>query len=174
MFNLKNIQNPIKIKQKKYFDRRGYFQEIFKNNIYKLNLKFTAIAKSKKNVIRGLHFQLKNKQAKFLYIVNGKILDVVVNLNSKSKDFGKVRRYILNEGDILFVPDFYAHGYECLSSKCTVLYHLEKYRDPKNESGIMYNDKSLKIKWSTKKAILSKRDLNHISFLDFKKIYKTL
>ena len=167
--NLSKISSPVKIKQKKFFDKRGFFQEIFKNSLYRLNIKFTAIASSKKNVIRGLHFQLKNKQTKLLYIAEGKILDVVVNLNKQSKDFGKKYRFILKAGDIIFVPDFFAHGYECLSSKCTVLYHLEKYRDARNESGIKYNDKTLNIKWKTKKPILSLRDQSHMSFLDFKK-----
>ena len=172
--NLKKITKPFKIKQNIYLDNRGYFQEIFLKKYFGLNLKFTAIAKSKKNVIRGMHFQLKNKQTKFLYVVDGKILDVVVNLNSKSKNFGKVYKFILKASEILFVPDNYAHGYECLSSKCTVLYHLERYRDAKNESGIMYNDKSLKIKWKTRKPILSLRDKNHHSFLEFKKKFFSL
>lgn len=172
--NLKKIKKPIKITLKQYFDSRGYFQEIFKNNLFGLNIKFTAFASSKKNVIRGLHFQLKNKQTKFLYVAEGKILDVVVNLNKRSKNFGKKYSFILKTGDIIFVPNFFAHGYECLSTKCSVLYHLEKYRDPKNESGIKYNDETLKIKWITKKPILSLRDQSHISFLDFKRIHKSL
>ena len=102
------------------------------------------------------------------------LLNCPLNLNKKSKDFGKKYRFILKAGDIIFVPDFFAHGYECLSSKCTVLYHLEKYRDARNESGIKYNDKTLNIKWKTKKPILSLRDQSHMSFLDFKKKYKSL
>ena len=121
-----------------------------------------------------MHFQYRNKQSKLIYVVNGKILDVVVNLNSKSKNFGKVYKFILKSGEMLFVPNFFAHGYECLSSKCSVLYHLEKYRDAKSESGIMYNDKNFKIKWKTKKPILSLRDKNHINFLEFKKRFKSL
>jgi dTDP-4-dehydrorhamnose 3,5-epimerase len=174
IINLKNITKPIKIEQNIYWDNRGYFQEIFLKKNFGLNIKFTAIAKSKKNVIRGMHFQLKNKQTKFLYVVHGRILDVVVDLNKKSKNFGKVYKFTLNAGEIIFVPNNYAHGYECLSSKCTVLYHLERYRDAKNESGIIYNDKNLKIKWKTKKPILSLRDQSHMSFLDFKKNHKSL
>ena len=64
--------------------------------------------------------------------------------------FGKVSKYILSEGEALFIPSHYAHGYECLSSKCSVLYHLEKYRNAKYESGIKFDDKKLKIKWKTK------------------------
>ena len=121
-----------------------------------------------------MHFQLKNKQTKFLYVVDGRILDVVINLNKRSKNFGKVYKFYLNPGEIIFVPDNYAHGYECLSKKCSVLYHLEEYRNAKYESGIKYNDKKLKIKWNTQKPILSKRDKTHQSFEEFKKIQKTL
>ena len=108
--NLKKTKKPLKITTKRFLDNRGFFQEIFLKKNFGLNVNFTAIAKSKRNVIRGLHFQLKNKQTKFIYVSSGKILDVVVNLKSNSKDFGKVSRFILNEGDILFIPDFYGHG----------------------------------------------------------------
>ena len=74
----------------------------------------------------------------------------------------------------MFIPSFYAHGYECLSKKSTVLYHLEKYRDAKSESGISFNDRILNIKWVTKNPIISKRDKSHISFEEFFKKYKGL
>ena len=172
--NLRKISKPVKIKMKQYLDKRGYFQEIFLKKTFNLNIKFTAIAKSKKNVIRGLHFQTKDKQTKFIFVVDGEILDVVVNLKNTSPDFGKVSKFILKEGEALFIPNFYAHGYECLSNSCSVLYHLEKYRNPKYESGIKINDKKLKIKWKTKKPILSKRDKSHGGFFEFKNIQKTL
>ena len=172
--NLKNQKVPLKIKQSKYFDNRGYFQEIFLNKKFNLKIKFTAVAKSKKNVIRGLHFQKKNQQTKLIHVTEGKILDIVINLKKNSKYFGKVSRFILNEGDILFVPKFYAHGYECLTKKCTIFYHLEKYRDSMNESGISFKDKKIFNAWKTRKPILSKRDKTLITFEDFKKKYKSL
>ena len=97
--NLKKSNIPIKINKKKYFDRRGYFQEIYLKKLTGLNIKFTAIAKSKKNVIRGLHFQLKNQQTKLIHVIDGKILDVVINLK-KIQKLGKISKFILNEGDI--------------------------------------------------------------------------
>ena len=172
--NLKKHLTPVKIYQKKYFDKRGYFQEIFLKKYFNLNIKFTAIAKSKKNVIRGLHFQKKNQQYKFLYCIEGKILDVVINLKKKSKNFGKVSKFILNEGDILYIPKHYAHGYECLTKKCKILYHLGKYRDANNESGIKFDDKKIKSKWITKKPILSQRDTSLMYFKEFEKKIKTL
>lgn len=172
--NLKKHLTPVKIYQKQYFDKRGYFQEIFLKKYFNLNVKFTAIAKSKKNVIRGLHFQKKNQQSKFLYCIEGKILDVVINLKKKSKNFGKVSKFILNEGDILYIPKHYAHGYECLTKRCKILYHLGKYRDANNESGIKFDDKKIKSKWITKKPILSQRDTSLMYFKEFEKKIKTL
>ena len=172
--NLKNQKVPLKIKQPKYLDNRGYFQEIFLNKKFNLKIKFTAVAKSRKNVIRGLHFQKKNQQTKLIHVTDGKILDIVINLKKNSKYFGKVSRFILNEGDILFVPKFYAHGYECLTKKCIIFYHLEKYRDSVNESGISFKDKKIFNTWKTRKPILSKRDKTLITFEDFKKKHKSL
>ncbi len=161
-------------KKKRFFDNRGFFQEAVLEKETKTKIKFTAIANSKKNVIRGMHFQLKNKQTKMISVISGKILDVVVNLKKNSKNFGKINYFILNPGDTIFIPNYFAHGYECLSNQSTIFYHLDNYRDVKNESGIPYNDKTLKIKWKTKKPILSDRDKNHFGFLDFKHKYKGL
>ena len=171
---MNNLQKPYIFKKTKYFDNRGYFQEIFLEKEFKKKIKFTAIAFSKKNVIRGLHFQLKNKQTKIITVTSGKILDVAVNLKRYSKNFGKVYYFLLNEGDSVFIPNHFAHGYECLSKNATIIYHLDNYRDAKNESGIPFNDKDLKIRWKTKKPVISERDQNHFSFLDFKKKYKGL
>ena len=67
--NLKKYLTPKKIYQKQYFDKRGYFQEIFLKRNFNLNVKFTAIAKSKKNVIRGLHFQKKTNNLNFFIVL---------------------------------------------------------------------------------------------------------
>ena len=171
---MKKIIKPYLIQKKKYLDKRGYFQELFLQKEFKTKLNFTAIAFSKKNVIRGMHFQLRNKQTKIISVISGKILDVAVNLKKNSKNFGKVYYFLLNEGDTVYIPNHFAHGYECLSKNSTILYHLDNYRDAKNESGIPYNDKTLKLKWKTKNPIISDRDINHFNFLDFKSKYKGL
>ena len=165
---MKNFFRPFILKKNRYYDNRGFFQEIFLEKEFKKKINFTALAYSKKNVIRGLHFQLKNKQTKIISVTSGKILDVAVNLKKNSKDFGKIYYFLLNEGDSVCIPKYFAHGYECLSNNSTILYHLDNYRDPKTEYGIPYNDQTLKIKWKTNKPILSKRDKNHKTFLDFK------
>ena len=92
----------------------------------------------KNNVIRA--FQYRNKQSKLFYVAHGKILDIVINLNSKSKNFGKIYKFILKSGEMLLCLIFLLMVMNVYQLKCSVFYHLEKYSDVKNESGIMYND----------------------------------
>ena len=82
---MNNSQKPYIFKKTKYFDKRGYFQEIFLEKEFKKKINFTAMAYSKKNVIRGMHFQLKNKQTKIITVTSGKILDVAINLKKTLK-----------------------------------------------------------------------------------------
>ena len=171
---MKKITVPFLISNKRFFDKRGFFQELYLKKKFNAFANFTAIAFSKKNVIRGMHFQLKNKQTKIITVLSGKILDVTVNLKKNSKNFGKKYYFLMKEGQSIYIPNFFAHGYECLSKNATILYHLDNYRDVKHESGLPFNDKDLKIKWKTKKPILSLRDKNHFSFKEFKEKVKTL
>ncbi len=171
---MKKKNKPFLFKNKRFFDKRGFFQELFLQKKFNIKSIFTAIAFSKKNVIRGMHFQLKNKQTKIITVLSGKILDVSVNLRKNSKDFGKVFYFTMSEGDSVFIPNYFAHGYECLSKNASILYHLDNYRDENNECGIPFNDKYLKIKWKTRKPILSKRDMYHENFEYFKKKHSTL
>ena len=166
---MKKTTKPYLLKNKRYFDKRGFFQELFLQKSFNTKSIFTALAFSKKNVIRGMHFQRKNKQTKIITVLSGEILDVSVNLRKKSKDFGKVFYFYMSEGESVYIPNHYAHGYECLSKNALILYHLDNYRDVKNECGIPFDDKFLKIKWQTNKPILSKRDKLHEDFLSFKK-----
>ena len=149
---------PTLFKTKIYPDNRGFFKELFLKKKIKFNCKFTAISSSKKNVIRGLHYQSKKKQAKILSVLKGKALDVCVNINKKSKNFGKVYKFLLKPGLILYVPRNYAHGIGFYEKENILLYHLSEYRYPQYERGIIFNDKSLKINWKIKKPITSKRD----------------
>ena len=149
---------PFLIKTNIYPDKRGFFKELFLKKNIKFNCKFTAISSSKKNVIRGLHYQVKKKQAKILSILKGRALDVCVNIDKKSKNFGKVYKFHLKPGLLLFVPKNYAHGIGFYDNENILLYHLSEYRFQKYERGILFKDKYLKINWKIKKPITSKRD----------------
>ena len=152
---------PLLIKTEIYKDSRGFFKELFLKKKIKFNCKFTAISSSKKNVIRGLHYQYKKKQSKILSVLKGSALDVCVNIDTKSKNFGKVYKFYLKPGMLLFVPKNYAHGIGFYDKENILLYHLSEYRFAEYEKGISYNDKSLKINWKIKKPILSDKDKKH-------------
>ena len=161
--------------EKKYFtDNRGYFLELYKRKIIKKDFPFTCISYSKKNVIRGLHLQTKNTQAKYVSVLKGKILDVVVDLRKNSKTFGKTFKIILSEKNSksLYIPEGFAHGFCGLEKENYMLYSCSNYRDKESEIGIIWNDKNLKIKWPKIKAIISKKDKNNISFEEFNKKFK--
>ena len=97
-----SIEIPKIIKRNCHYDKRGYLQEIYLKRKEKKIFKFSLITSSKKNVFRGFHFQLRKQQAKLVYIVKGKILDIVIDLRKKSKRFGKVYKFRLKEKDILY------------------------------------------------------------------------
>ncbi len=162
------VQNNI------YKDKRGYFKELLREKELKVKFPFTVMSYSKKNVIRGLHLQIKNPQGKYISVLRGKIFDVAVDLRSKSKTFGKYFSTILSEKNAksIYIPKGFAHGFCGLEKENYIIYSCSNYRDAKNEIGIKYNDKNLKIKWPTKKPIVSKKDKKNISFEEFKKINK--
>ena len=148
------------IKTKMFFDKRGFFKEIFKNNLIKKDFKFDVISLSRKNVIRGLHIQTKRPQAKVITVVSGKIMDVAVDLRRKSKTFGKYYSLIISDKSeySFYVPEGFAHGFLCLSDKCVVHYKCSEYRHKESETTLHWRDQSVKIKWPIKKPILSKKD----------------
>ena len=163
------------IKGINYYDNRGYFRETFKNSFFRnKNFIFWCMSKSKKNVIRGLHLQKEFRQDKFVSVVKGKIFDVVVDLRKKSKTYGKKYSIILSESNStsLFIPAGFAHGFCALANENLVFYGCTNYRSKNNEVGILWNDSELKIKWPTKKPIISQKDRKLRTFYDFKNFYK--
>ena len=125
-----NFKDLIILRTPIYKDRRGFFKEIYKKKFLNKNLIFDCLSHSKKNTIRGLHFQRKNSQAKFITVVQGEILDVVVDLRKKSKTFGKhfSIRMKYNSNFSIFIPEGFAHGFACLSKTCTLYYRCTNYR----------------------------------------------
>ena len=166
------IDGPMILKSKIYIDRRGYFKEVYRKNIVKnLDFPFDIMSFSKKNALRGLHTQTVSPQAKIITVTHGKILDVAVDLRKNSKTFGKCVQIIISDKDdfSFYIPKNFAHGFLCLSKECTVNYKCSEYRNEKSETTINWSDKDINIKWPIKKPILSKKDANGISLIDFKK-----
>ena len=147
-----------------------FFKEIFKKNKIKSHDPiFWCMSKSKKNVLRGLHLQTQDSQEKFVSVIKGRILDVVVDLRKNSKTFGKHFKIILSEKNAksLLIPGGFAHGFVGLQNENIILYSNNNYRSKKSETGIMWNDKKLKIKWPKKKFIISRKDNNNLSFDEY-------
>jgi dTDP-4-dehydrorhamnose 3,5-epimerase len=164
------FKDLIVFKGKRFLDSRGYFREILKAKVLpKKKMIFWCLSKSKKNVLRGLHLQKKNQQEKFVSVIKGKILDVVVDLRKNSKTFGKNYKIILSEQNCksIFIPKGFAHGFLGIDKENIIVYGNSNYRSKNNEIGLMWNDKNLAINWPNKKFIISKKDRNNLSFKEF-------
>ena len=164
------------VKQKDNKDNRGSLRETFNKKILKKKFIFEYCTTSKKNVLRGFHFQTKFKQSKYVNVVKGKILDVVIDLRRKSKTFGKTFKIILSKKNALglYIPAGFAHAYYSYDKENIIYYKLDNYYAPKYESGIVYNDKNLNIKWPKKKMKISKKDKNLLTLEEFKFKYRTI
>ncbi len=154
---------------KVFADSRGYFFESYNENTCKaegVDIKFVQDnqASSQYGVIRGLHYQLAPfGQTKFIRVLTGKILDVVVDLRKGSPSFGKVFTLELSAENHLqlLVPKGFAHGYSVLSETAEVFYKCDEFYNKENEAGLLFNDSSLNIDWKipTGKEIISEKDL---------------
>ena len=156
----------------KFDDSRGYFREIFLKKLFKKNkFVFWCMSKSKKNVLRGMHLQTKKSQAKFISVVKGKILDVVIDCRPKSKSFGKHFKTILSGKNCksLLIPAGFAHGFLTLDKENIVFYGNDNYRSANNEATVSWNDPIIKINWPSGKKIISNKDKSGISFKEFVK-----
>ena len=175
MITKTKFKGLILIKNKKFLDSRGYFKEISREINIKKRFPFVVMSYSKKNVLRGLHIQIKKPQGKFITVLKGKIFDVSVDLRKNSKTYGKHFSCILSEKNSksIYVPEGFAHGFLSLDKENYVVYSCTKYRDAKSEKSINFKDKLLNIKWPIKKnkILISDKDLLAQSFKEFQKLY---
>ena len=177
------IETPLKgaylIKPFYASDERGgfikdYNIDTFREHGFEHELKEVFYTISHKGVIRAIHFQLDYQQAKLVRCVKGKVYDVIVDLRKDSKSFGKWVGYELSEENRyeLYVPQYFGHGYLVLeesivSYKCGEVFYGE------GDSGIMYDDPDICIKWpfeligGKEKLIISEKDLNLMSLEDY-------
>lgn len=159
------------VKNKVFKDNRGYFKELLKENIINKKFPFLVMSYSKKNVIRGLHLQTQNSQGKFVTVIKGRVFDIAVDLRKNSKTYGEYFSCILSEenSNSIYIPPGFAHGFQALDKENYIIYNCTKYRNSKSEIAIKYDDENLNIKWPLKRQIVSKKDKEAISFLEFKK-----
>ena len=170
------IKDLLVIKQKNNIDSRGSLRETYNKKLLNKKFIFEYCTTSKKNILRGFHFQSKFQQAKYVNVLKGKILDVVIDLRKRSKTFGKTFKIILSKENAigLFIPRGFAHAYYSYEKENVIYYKLDNFYKPAFENGIIYNDKKLSIKWPTKNVKVSKKDKNLNSFNFFRKSIKYL
>lgn len=157
-------------------DNRGYFFESYNQNEFqKAGIDFISVqdneSKSCKGVIRGLHYQLRPyTQAKLIRVVDGKILDVALDLRKSSETYGKWFSIELDseKKEQLLVPEGFAHGFSVLSDIAVIQYKCNNFYNPQAERGILITDPFLNIDWKlgTTSSLISNKDLKHPVFRD--------
>jgi dTDP-4-dehydrorhamnose 3,5-epimerase len=175
-------QTPLKdcfiIHEKVHGDARGYFIETYNQRDFKaasgLDIEFVQDnqSRSTKGVLRGLHMQRgAAAQAKLVRVLEGAVLDIAVDLRKGSPSFGQHYAIELTADNRkqFFVPAGFAHGFVVLSETATFFYKVDKFYEPGNEVGIMYNDKDLNIDWrlAESEIILSEKDKTLGSFAEY-------
>lgn len=153
------------IEPKLYQDTRGFFYESFQHIKYQeLGIKKSFVqdnvSRSAKNVLRGLHYQLKHPQAKLVFVSRGAVLDVAVDIRRGSPTFGNWISVELNDENHrqLYIPEGFAHGFLALSDEVDFFYKCTDYYDPTSEFGIRWDDPNIGITWGITDPLLSDKD----------------
>lgn len=151
-----------------YGDDRGYFMETYnKKDFFEAGLTMEFVqdneSKSKRGVLRGLHFQVEHPQGKLVRVSKGEVFDVAVDLREGSPTFGKWMGAILSEENKkqFYIPEGFAHGFLVLSEEAVFNYKCSDYYYPEYDSGVLWNDESIGVNWpidNIEEIILSDKD----------------
>lgn len=161
------------IQHKVFKDDRGVFVKTYNQSVYKelgidLDIKERYFSVSQKDVIRGMHFQTPPADhVKLVSVMQGSILDVVLDLRKISSTYGKYYNIDINanDGKTIFIPKGFAHGFMALEDDTIVEYNQTTEYAPNNDEGIKYN--SFGFDWGIQKPIMSSRDLEFKNFNDY-------
>ena len=171
-----DIEGLLIIEPTVFGDDRGYFYESYnKKELEEVGFDVEFIqdnqSKSKKGVLRGLHYQKTKPQGKLVRVISGKVIDIALDIRKDSKTFGKWYSIELSAENKkqLYVPEGFAHGFVVISDYAEFLYKVTDYYDPSDEAGILYNDPTLNIDWGNiEEVILSDKDKVQPLFKDIK------
>ena len=161
------IPDVVVIEPRIFEDERGFFYESYNERVLRDKANITERfmqdnhSRSAKNVLRGLHYQIKQPQGKFVRVVVGEVFDVVVDLRASSKFFGQWVGVDLNAKNKqqLWIPKGFAHGFLVLSEYAEVLYKTTEYYAPEHERSLLWNDPDLAIAWPIEvEPIISAKD----------------
>lgn len=173
-----HIPGLLVIRPDVYGDSRGYFFESFSARKFEemtgINAEFVQDNESRSSygVVRGLHMQLPpHSQAKLVRVVEGRVLDVAVDLRTDSPTFGKYFSIELSGENHLqvYIPKGFAHGFSVLSESAVFQYKCDEYYAPESEAAIAWDDQDLNIDWKVpaEAVVLSAKDRNHPTLKEF-------
>jgi dTDP-4-dehydrorhamnose 3,5-epimerase len=166
ILEVKHIRGTMILQQALYKDERGYFREIYKESNFFQKFKQDNTSFSKAGVLRGLHYQEKPyAQAKYVTVISGKIIDIIVDIRKDSDTFGNYMKIELSaeNGKIAYMPEGVAHGFVAIEDS-NIIYKCSQEYFPKAEKCIIYNDEFLNINWEIENPIVSKKDLQGKKF----------
>jgi len=178
-----SIPDVLLIEPKVHGDSRGYFMESFRQDLlddflgYEVNFVQDNESKSSKGVLRGLHYQLPPyAQSKLVRVIEGRVLDVAVDIRQSSPTFGQYVSKELSSDNRhqLFIPRGFAHGFVVLSESAVFAYKVDNYYSPDDDRGIAYHDQEINIDWMLKsdELKLSDKDKLHPVLSKTKDLFK--
>ena len=168
------IKDLVIIEPTVYGDHRGFFMESYNKKEFEvidMNMEFVQDnhSKSKKGVLRGIHFQTKHPQGKLVRVIKGSVWDVGVDLREGSPTYGDWRGVLLSEENkkMFYVPEGFAHGFITLEDDTEFMYKCTDFYYPEYDAGIRFDDQEIGIKWpfeqyglTEEEIILSEKDAN--------------
>ena len=168
-----DIPDVLIIEPRVFGDDRGFFYESFNQKVWneKTGLRMTFVqdnhSRSKRNVLRGLHYQIKQPQGKLMRVIIGEVFDVAVDIRKSSPTFGRWVGFTLSAENkrMMWIPEGFAHGFLVLSDFAEFLYKTTDYWAPEYERTIIWNDSDLGIRWPLKvNPVLSSKDCDGLGF----------
>ena len=164
-----SLPGVLLIKPRVFPDPRGFFMETYRENVLAeagIRERFVQDnhSHSSRGVLRGLHYQLRNPQAKLCRVTSGEVLDVAVDVRLGSPNFGKWVSVVLSADNYtqIYIPKGFAHGFVVRSEKADFLYKCSDYFNASDDRGVLWNDPAIGIDWDTPDPILSEKDMRYL------------
>ncbi len=164
-----SLPGVLLIQPRVFQDPRGFFMETYRQNVLsEAGIQESFVqdnhSHSSRGVLRGLHYQLRNPQAKLCRVVQGEVFDIAVDIRLGSPNFGKWVGAVLSGENhaALYIPKGFAHGFVVRSETADFLYKCSDYFDAGDDRGVLWNDPDIGIDWATPSPILSDKDQRYL------------
>lgn len=168
-----DIAGLLIIEPKVFADARGFFMEMWNEKRYReagVDCRFVQdnVSSSRRGIVRGLHFQNPNPQGKLMWVMEGEVFDVAVDLRQSSPTFGRWHGVNLSAQNHLqfFVPPGFAHGFAVLSESALFAYKCTEPYSPEDEATLLWDDPDVGVRWPVTDPVLSEKDRNGVRLRD--------